>query len=167
MRAWMIVLVLVVIGIVGAWAGYWIGHAVGWSTDAEFPFRIGAGDRAIGLSIGVSFLSVMAGVGWFVARPLRRVRRLLATGVPGHATIRRVWRTGLYLAPRGGSGQHQLGFELEVHPDGGRDYVTTATGLLSEAEEAALTPGAEVTVRYDPVHPSSVAVVGPMATAGG
>jgi uncharacterized membrane protein YeaQ/YmgE (transglycosylase-associated protein family) len=35
MRSWVSVLVLVVIGIVGAWAGCWIGHALGWSTNAE------------------------------------------------------------------------------------------------------------------------------------
>ena len=85
MRAWMIVVALVVIGVAGAWTGYWIGHAAGWTTDAEFPLTIGGGDRAIGLSIGASFLAVMAGAGWFVARPLLRVRRLLATGAPGRA----------------------------------------------------------------------------------
>lgn len=165
MRAAVIVLALVAIGIVGAWVGYWIGHAFGWTTDAEFPLRIGAGAWAIGLSILVSFLSVMAGIGWFVARPLARMRRLLATGAPGHATVRRVWRTGLFMRSRGGPSRHQLGFELDVHPDDGGVYRTTATGLLDEAGEASLAPGAEVTIRYDPAHPASVAVVGPMATS--
>ena len=174
MRAWMIVVVLVIIGIVGAWVGYWIGDALGWSTNAEFPLKIGAGAGAILLSILVSFGSVMAGVGWFVARPLLRIRRLLATGSPGHATVRRVWRTGLYMSTRdlfapvpGNRRQRVLGFDLEVHPDGGGDYAARATGLLTETEEAAVQPGAEVTVRYDRAHPSSVAVVGPMATSGG
>ena len=163
MKTWKIVLVLVAIGVVGAWAGYWIGHAAGWTTNAEWPFQIGGGERAIGLSIALSFLSVMAGAGWFVARPLLRIRRLAASGSPGHATIRKVWRTGLYLVPSASSAQHQLGFEVEVHADGGQDYVTTATGLLTEADEAMLKPGAEAAVRFDPFHPSSVVVVGPMA----
>ena len=167
MRAWVTVLVLVVIGIIGAWVGYWIGHAMGWTTDAVWPYQIGGGDRAIGLSILVSFGSVMAGVGWFIARPLLRIRRLLATGMPGHATIRRVYRTGLLMGSAAGSNKHELGFELQVHPEVGLDYDAKALGILSEAEEAVLTPGAEVTIRYDPVHPSSVAVVGPMAPQAG
>ena len=70
----MIVLTLVIVGIVGAWTGYWIGHALGWTTDAEFPLRIGGGDGAIALSIGVSFLSVLAGRWLLVWRHPRRTR---------------------------------------------------------------------------------------------
>jgi uncharacterized membrane protein YeaQ/YmgE (transglycosylase-associated protein family) len=161
MRARIVVVLLVIIGIVGAWVGYWVGHALGWTTDAEFPFRIGAGEQAIGLSILASFASVMAGLAWFVALPLVRLRRLLETGSPGHATVRRFWRTGLSTRGAGG-GRRELAFELEVHPDGGRDYPAKALGLLSEAEEAELGPGAEVVVRYDPAHPNRVAVAGPL-----
>ena len=164
MKAWVIVLVLIAVGVVGAWAGYWIGHALGWTTDAEFPLRIGAGERAIGLSILVSFGSVMAGIGWLVARPLYRTRRLVAAGAPGHATVRRFWRTGL-TATSAGTKQHQVAFELEMHPDDGTDYAAKALGMLDESAEAALAPGGEVAVRYDPGHPRSVAVVGPMAPA--
>jgi hypothetical protein len=167
MRAFVTVVGLVVIGIIGAWVGYWIGHALGWTSDAEFPLKIGGGAWAIGLSILVSFGCVMAGAGLFVARPLRNVRRLAANGTPGHATVGRTWRTGFSVTPRGGSRQRLLGFELEVHPEGGGDYAAKATGLLTEAEEKALTPGTEVTVRYDPLNRASVAVVGPMATAAG
>lgn len=161
MKALWIVIVLVIIGIIGALAGYWIGHALGWTTNAEFPFRIGGGDKAIGLSILVSFGSVMAGVGWLVALPLRRIGRLAATGAPGHATVRRARRTGIFMRRRGDSPRHEVEFELEVHSAGGRDYATTATGLLTEAEEAVLKPGAEASVRVDPGRPSSVVVVGP------
>ena len=164
MKAWMIVVVLVVIGIVGAWIGYWIGHALGWSTDAVFPLTIGGGDRAIGLSILVSFLSVVTGLWWFVARPLRRMSRLLEAGIPGHATIRRFWRTGLFTSSGRGAARHQVEFELEMHPDAGPDYASKASGLLTEADEAELKPGAEVVVRYDRSDPSSVVVVGPMPT---
>ena len=165
MRAWKIVLVLVAIGILGAWVGYWIGHAAGWSLNAEFPLRIGGGQGAILLSMAVSFGSVMAGIGWFVARPFRRIRRLAATGTAAHATIRRMWRTGLYTARWQDGPRHELAFEVEVHPDGGPGYATRALGLLSEAEEAALKPGVEAAVRYDPSHPSFVVVVGPMAAS--
>lgn len=166
MRSWASVLALVIIGIVGAWVGYWIGHALGWTTNAEFPLRIGAGDRAILLSIGLSFLSVMAGLWWLVTRPLLGVRRLLATGVPGHATVRRVWRTGVRMS-RPDRTERALAFELEVHPDSGGDYTTTALGIVNERDEPALRPGVEVAVRYDPIHPRRVAVVGPMTPSAG
>jgi hypothetical protein len=164
-KAFVIVIALVIIGIVGALVGYWVGHALGWTTDAEFPLRIGGGERAIGLSILVSFGSVMAGIGLLVARPLARIRKLAATGAAGHATIRRARRTGLFMNRGGGAPRHQVDFEVEMHLDDGREYVAHATGLLTEADESALGPGAEADVRYDRSHPSSVVVVGPMATA--
>lgn len=164
MKAWLIVVVLIVLGVIGALAGYWIGHAAGWTTDAEFPLRIGGGERAIGLSILLSIGTVMAGAGWLVARPLRRTRHLIAEGSPGHATVRRFWRTGLTTSTTEGK-RHQVAFDLEVHPDGGVDYPAKALGMLDEAAEAALAPGGEVEVRYDPGHPRTMAVVGPMATA--
>jgi hypothetical protein len=102
-----------------------------------------------------------------VGATARAHRRLLATGTPGHATIRRVWRTGIREAGLGGQGRHEVAFELDVHPDGGRDYAAKALGLLTEDEEAPLTPGAEVTVRYDPSHHASVVVVGPMVPLAG
>ncbi len=161
MRVWKVILGLVAIGIVGAWVGYWLGFAAGWATDAEFPLHIGGGARAIGLSIALSFLSVMGGLWWFVARPVSRLRDLLSTGIPAHATILRVWRMGTWSIGVGRR-QREYGFELEVHPDGARDYRVEAIGLLDELEEPALLPGAEVDVRYDPVDPMSVAVVGPV-----
>jgi hypothetical protein len=162
MRAWVIVVLLVITGIVGAWVGYWAGHAAGWTTDAEFPLRIGGGERAILLSILVSFASVMVGLWWLVGRPLRRERRLLASGTTGRARILRVWRTGL--TTRRGGHAHQLAFEVEMHPEGAAAYRAKATGTLPEADEVGLRPGAEVVVRYDPAHPRSVVVVGPMTT---
>ena len=110
MKAFIIVIVLVIIGVVGALVGYWVGHALGWTTDAEFPLRIGGGVRAIGLSILVSFGSVMAGVGLLVARPLARVRRLAATGTEGHATIQRARRTGLFMNRRGAAPRPPVDF---------------------------------------------------------
>ena len=164
MRAWVIILILVAIGFVGAWVGYWIGHAVGWSTNADFPLSIGGGERAIGLSILVSFLSVVAGGLWFIARPMMNIRRLLASGRAAHATVRRAWRTGVSTSRLsfGDGVRHQVAFELEMHPDGGGDYETPALGMLTDDEEAEIKPGTEVSVRYDPGHPRSVAVVGPM-----
>ena len=162
MKAWVIIVLLVIIGIIGAWVGYWVGHALGWTTNAVFPQQIGGGTGAIGLSILFSFGSVMAGAGWFVARPLWRTRRLLANGTPGRATVRRAWRTGLYVGQARAEGRHQVAFELDVHPDGGRDYAAKGIGLLTQAEEASLAPGVEAAIRFDAAHPASIAVVGPL-----
>jgi hypothetical protein len=167
MRAWVIVLVLVIVGIVGAWVGYWIGHALGWTTNSEFPLTLGGGERAIGLSIGLSFVSVL-GAGWLlIGMPQRRLQELAVTGAPGRARILRMWRTGIYVARRSDRPRHELAFEIEMHPESGPPYGTTAKGLLTEDEEARLGPGTEASVRYDPSHPSSVVVVGPMVPSAG
>ena len=47
MRSWVRVLWMVVGGFIGAYAGYWIGYLLGWSSDAEWPFRVGGGTGAI------------------------------------------------------------------------------------------------------------------------
>jgi hypothetical protein len=163
MKAWVTVLLLIVIGILGAWVGYWIGHFVGWSRDAEWPLRIGAGDGAILLSIGLSIASVWVGLWWLLAWPLQRERRLLARGTPGRATILKIWRTGVRAGPR--ARKRQLGVELEVHLTGHDGYTARTTCLASSDQEEAYRPGAEVEVRYDPSHPKSVAIAGPMAPA--
>jgi hypothetical protein len=157
MRAWVIVVIAIAAGIAGAWVGYWAGHALGWTTNAEWPLQVGGGDRAILLSILVSFASVMAVGGWFVARPLQRERRLLAAGREAHATVLRVWRTGL-TARQGGVTRRQLGFDLEVHPAAGAAYSARALDMVSPTEIDAFVPGVEVNVRYDPAKPSHVAV---------
>ena len=157
MRAWIIVVLAIAAGIVGAWVGYWIGHAFGWTTNAEWPLRIGGGDWAILLSILASMGSVAAVGGWLIARPLMQLRRLLANGRQAHATVLRVWRTGLFANGRDRRWR-ELAFDVEVHPDGGAAYRTHATGLVDPAEVDAFAPGVEVNVRYDPAKPTRVAV---------
>ena len=53
------VLLMVLGGIVGGYAGYWIGHLAGWSTDADWPFEIGGGTGAIVMSIGLAVAGVL------------------------------------------------------------------------------------------------------------
>ena len=50
-------------GIVGGSLGYWMGHLAGWSTDAEWPFRVGGGQGAIVLSIALAVAGVLI-AGW-------------------------------------------------------------------------------------------------------
>jgi len=160
MRGWVIIVVAILAGIAGAWVGYWIGHAFGWTTNAEWPWRIGGGDRAILLSMGLSFLSVVGVGGLLVARPMLRERRLLASGQRARATIVKVWRTGLSARGFVGGARRQLGLDLEVHPDGRATYTVHTTAMLPATELSAFAPGAEVAIRYDPARPTHVAVEG-------
>jgi hypothetical protein len=50
---------MVVGGFIGAYAGYWIGHVLGWSSDADWPFKVGGGTGAIVASIAMSVLGVL------------------------------------------------------------------------------------------------------------
>ena len=68
------VLWMVLGGIVGGYFGYWIGHLAGWSTDANWPFKIGGGAGAIAMSIGLTVLGVLI-AGWLLALPPLRHRR--------------------------------------------------------------------------------------------
>ena len=52
------VVLIVLCGIVGGWGGYWIGHSLGWSTNAEWPLRIGGGTGAILCSMGLAVIAV-------------------------------------------------------------------------------------------------------------
>ncbi len=53
------VLWMVLGGIVGGYLGYWLGHLAGWSTNAEWPFKIGGGAGAILTSIGLALVGVL------------------------------------------------------------------------------------------------------------
>lgn len=129
---------------------------------AEWLFRIGGGDRAILLSIGLSFLSVMAGLGWLAVRPLRRNRRLLRTGRLARATILKVRRTGISTSRLAGT-RRLLDFDLQVHPESGADYEAHTTRSVSPAELDAFAPGVEVAVRFDPAKPARVAIESPVS----
>lgn len=63
------VLLMVLGGIMGGYFGYWIGHLAGWSTDAQWPFKIGGGDGAIAMSMGLAVVGVL-----IVRGPLRSHR---------------------------------------------------------------------------------------------
>lgn len=53
----------------GGYFGYWIGHLAGWSTDAQWPFKIGGGDGAIAMPMGLAVVGVL-----IVRGPLRSHR---------------------------------------------------------------------------------------------
>lgn len=71
MRSWVRVLGMVLGGFVGAYVGYWLGDLLGWSSGAQWPFRVGGGTGAILLSIASSVLGVFVArlLVWPAARP--------------------------------------------------------------------------------------------------
>jgi hypothetical protein len=147
-------------GLVGGYFGYWIGHLAGWSTDAEWPFRIGGGNGAIALSIGLAVLGVLAVAGLLELLAARSVRKLRANGVAATGLIIDRWTLGMLRA-----GRREYGFLVETRMPDGTLALGHATEWLTADEAAALMPHREVMVRYDPTHPRRVVVVAPQPLA--
>ncbi len=166
MRRALNVIVMVIFGIIGGWAGYWIGHAAGWSENADWPGSIGGGTGAILLAIGMAVLFVwLAGLAIYIL-PQWRAGRVLRSGASAEATVVRVEKTGARRQIRGGL-QRQLTCELEVRPEAGSPYRARVTQFVTEAMETALQPGARVTVRVDRAKPTRVAIEGPIVPVSG
>lgn len=166
MRRALNVVVMVICGIIGGWAGYWIGHAAGWSENADWPGNIGGGTGAILLAIAMAVLFVwLAGLVIYIL-PQWRAGRVLRSGASAEATVVKVEKTGARRQIRGGL-QRQLTCELEVCPEAGPPYRARVTQFMAEAVEAALQPGARVTVRFDRAKPTRVAIEGPIVPASG
>ena len=155
---------VVLCGVVGGWAGYWVGYALGWSTNATWPRAIGEGTGAILLSMGMAVLFVaLAALAVFFI-PQRGVRRVLQSGVTARATVVRAVETGAVSWAREGD-THQVRCDLEVCRPDAPPYRARTTQFVSEVAESALRPGAQVVVRYDPEHPTRVAIDEPFARA--
>jgi hypothetical protein len=150
------ILVMVAGGLVGGYAGYWIGHAAGWSTNADWPFRIGGGQGAILLSIGLSALGVLvAGLALalpsvYGSRSIRRAGRLIP------ATVVELWDLGF--SAGFSRGLRQVEFEVDVHLDGASSRRSHGVQWVRSSSLDRLTPGSEVMVSYDAARPTRVAI---------
>jgi hypothetical protein len=151
------VLWMVLGGVVGGYFGYWLGHLAGWSTGADWPWRIGGGTGAILTSVGGALLGVLAVATLLGLPPYVRARRLRATGACASGSIVDRRDLGLELHARGFRGR-QYGVVVDTRMPDGTQHRARATQWLTPAEAAALVPGARATVRYDPAHPDRVAV---------
>jgi hypothetical protein len=151
------VLWMVLGGVVGGYLGYWLGHLAGWSTDADWPFKIGGGNGAIALSIGAAVLGVLVAGGLLALPPILTTRRLAEGGARADATIVDRWSLGPGVSGLR-SGRRQYGILVEVRLPGGSLHLSHATQWLGSHEFAAMMPGRQVTVRYDPLHPDRVLV---------
>jgi len=69
------VLGMVLGGIVGGYIGYWIGDLAGWSTEADWPLKIGGGGGAIAMSICLAVIGVLIAAVLLPHPPLGHHRR--------------------------------------------------------------------------------------------
>ena len=148
---------LAVTGIVAAWGGYWLGHALGWSSNADWPWSIGGGGAAIALSAFTAALALLMAVGVMMIQPILRSRRLARTGQPANGLVLEIHDTGLVIH-RHGTVVHQSEMELEVHPAGSDPYLAHTLDYLNDRELGHLLPGSAVALRFDPQHPKRVAI---------
>ena len=94
---------------------------------------------------------------FFVAKLLRgsmERSRILAKGIPGQATISRIWETGMLV-----NNQPQVGFELQVWIPNAAPYVAETKMIVSALVIPRIQPGAVVQVKVDPADPRKVAIV--------
>lgn len=159
MRKTFRVLIMVSGGILGGYYGYWIGHLAGWSRNADWPFKIGGGDGAILMSMGMAVVGVLVAGLWLGLPPYLNARRLGQTGLPSTATILKVHDLGF----RAGGltrTRRQLEFVVELASASGATRQSRVVQWMSEHDVATLQPGREVTVRYDPARPDRVVIEG-------
>ncbi|MFZ0323708.1 MAG: DUF3592 domain-containing protein [Actinomycetes bacterium] len=151
------VVVLVLGGLVGGYIGYWLGYWAGWSTNAEWPLRIGGGNGAIALSMGMAVVGVLV-AGAFLRLPSWLIdRRLRNHGEHAEATIVDRWGTGLSM--RGlSSSLKQYRVLVEVRLPDGTHRKAHSTQWLQPDEFSALQPGRQVTVHYHLRHPDRVLI---------
>lgn len=89
-------------------------------------------------------------------------QQLLASGAPAQGQIVSVQQTGTYI-----NHQPQVQIVVYVTPPGGQPYQAQLLKILSMVEIPQYQPGMQVQVRYDPTHPTRVAIVPPgMAQPG-
>jgi hypothetical protein len=150
--------VYIVSGVVGAWAGYWIGHALGWSTNATWPWSFGGGTGAILLAFGMSVLFVVVAALLLAFLSGRNVRKALENGVPARASVLSIEKTGDKTTTPEGK-YNQVRCELEVRPRDGERYRARITQFLTEGYLQGLEPGSMVHVRYDPAQRTHVAII--------
>ena len=84
-----------------------------------------------------------------------RARQVLATGVTAPAKVIDLKDTGNRY-----NYQPEIAIELEVMPPGRPPFRAVVKRVMTVADAAAFAPGTVLTVKYDPAHPSDVALDG-------
>ena len=165
------VLLMVLGGVVGGWVGYWLGAAFGWSTNAQWPWRIGGGTGAILLSMAMAVLGVVLVATAIALPPFLTERRLRAGGASidsVEATVLEGWSLGLQVdTPH--VHRHLYAFLVETRTPDGSIRIEHATQWLTIEEFNAFRSGRPVRALVDREHPGRVLVVAapPMGGATG
>lgn len=88
-------------------------------------------------------------------------QRVLQTGVAATATIVRVWDTGTRI-----NDNPRVGMLLQVQPATGAPFQAEIKETVSIVQMPMFQPGAHLEVKYDPAHPTNVAIVSVISGAG-
>ena len=144
------------IGVVGAGLGATAGVVAAFVAalggPGEFKSKIG------GLIFVVVFVLVIFLILFFVFRkvfaPLGKQRKLQRTGLAAEATILEVRETGWTV----NNIYPVVKLKLEVRPPGSQPYQAEVQTLIGRLDVPQYQPGTVVAVKYDPRHPSDVAL---------
>jgi MFS family permease len=160
MRKALNLVVFLLSAVVGAWVGYWIGDALGWTKNAEFPWRFGGGTGAILLAFAMSVVFVAFAYVVLLYLPGRKVRQALENGVPARGRVVSIETTGEQSATKDGT-YDRVRCEIEVRPRGEEPYRAQVLQFLTPRYVQSLKPGVAIQVRYDPSQRSRVAIIEP------
>jgi len=103
--------------------------------------------------ISLIFIAILGGVFWTVFRPMLQASVLLKSGQPAEAVILKLWDTGTTI-----NDDPLVGLLLEVRPLDREPFQAETKKLISRLQTALVQPGMAVQVKYDPNHPSWVAI---------
>ncbi len=144
------------IGVVGAGLGATAGMVAAYAAALAGPG--GFSSKIGGLVVVSIFLLIVVLVIVFVYRkvfaPVGAQRKLQRTGLPAEASILDIRETGWTV----NNIYPVVKLRLEVRPPGGEPYQAEVQTLVGRLDVPQLQPGALVAVRYDPRHPSRVAL---------
>ncbi|MBI5814582.1 MAG: hypothetical protein HZB29_03125 [Nitrospinae bacterium] len=131
--------------------------------DIQQIFAIVMGGAALGVILTVVFTVVVPAIVFFVIyRLIRKNREIVQNGIPGQATILKVWETGMFVNNR-----PRLGMELEVRPATGAPYRAEAKMVVTFINSAKFQPGAVIPVRISRDDPDMIVFDSQSAEFGG
>ncbi len=138
-------------------AGIWIGMIGGLIGLAAAIFAVITTTGTSGPYISVAMLAIFGGVFFLlyklIFKPIINAKRLMATGLPGKATITSVSDTGVTV-----NNNPQVKLTLDVKGNLGQRYTTTIRTLVSRINPFVYQPGMEVPVKIDPKNEMNVII---------
>jgi hypothetical protein len=138
-------------------AGIWIGLIGGLIGLAVALIAVLTTAGSSGPYISVAMLAIFGGVFFLlfklIIKPIINAKRLMASGLPGKATITSVNDTGVTI-----NNNPQVKLTLDVKGHLGQRYTTTLRTLVSRINPFVYQPGMEVPVKIDPRNEMNVII---------